>query len=116
MNGDSQYRLAVYGSLAPDAPNNRLLEGIDGSWEKGTVRGRLIPHGWGNGLGFPALIPDPGEASVPVHVFTSTDLPANWARLDAFEGDQYQRVLIDVEVDDGRSVVANIYAASVSAG
>ena len=38
----------------------------------------------------------------------SPDLPAHWARLDAFEGTDYRRAAIDVVTDQGR-VPAWIY-------
>jgi gamma-glutamylcyclotransferase (GGCT)/AIG2-like uncharacterized protein YtfP len=55
------------------------------------------------------LRPDPACPEVAVQVFESADLPGHWARLDAFEGDEYERVAIDVEVG-GEVVRAQIYA------
>jgi hypothetical protein len=42
------------------------------------------------------------------------DLPAHWARLDAFEGADYGRVLVEVEID-GATVRGNIYAVGAAA-
>lgn len=39
---------------------------------------------------------------VDVFVFESKDLKDHWARLDAFEGEGYRRVVIDVETPEGQ--------------
>jgi gamma-glutamylcyclotransferase (GGCT)/AIG2-like uncharacterized protein YtfP len=44
-------------------------------------------------LGFPGLVLDPQAPAVDVHLFTSPDPPEHWSRLDAFEGDGYQRAV-----------------------
>ena len=116
QNRLSATRLAVYGSLAPGEVNHHHLADLVGAWQSGTVRGRLIPHGWGDGLGFPALIWDQTADAVEVQLFTSEDLPAHWSRLDTFEGDQYRRILVSVELTDGRCVMANIYVAEETTG
>jgi hypothetical protein len=73
---DKQHRLATYGSLAPGRPNHHHLDGLDGRWFQGHVRGRLIEAGWGSALGYPALILDPAGSAVEVYIFESIDLPA----------------------------------------
>jgi len=102
-------RLAVYGSLAPGRSNHHQLDGLAGDWRTGTVRGWLVESGWGSAVRYPGLRPDPAGPEVAVQVFESADLPGHWARLDAFEGDEYERVAIDVEVG-GEVVRAQIYA------
>ena len=102
-------RLAVYGSLAPGQSNHGQLDGLRGAWIAGTVRGWLVESGWGAAQGCPGLRPDPDAAPVTVQVFVSDDLPAHWARLDAFEGDEYERVVIEVATPEG-PVAAQIYA------
>jgi len=104
-------RLAVYGTLAPGKPNHHALDGLRGQWEDGAVRGRLIQAGWAAEDGYPALVLDPNGQEVRVHVFTSADLPDHWARLDAFEGAQYQRVSASIVIGD-RAAEAWIYAAA----
>jgi gamma-glutamylcyclotransferase (GGCT)/AIG2-like uncharacterized protein YtfP len=47
---------------------------------------------------------------VTVQLLTSPDLPAAWDRLDRFEGEAYQRILVPVTTDTGR-IIANIYVA-----
>jgi gamma-glutamylcyclotransferase (GGCT)/AIG2-like uncharacterized protein YtfP len=104
------HRLAVYGSLAPGEANADQLAGLEGEWlEGGRVRGRLHRAGWGAAHGFPGLEWDPGGGPVPVKVFVSADLPAHWARLDAFEGSDYRRIVVPVEGLPGGTRPCNIY-------
>lgn len=95
------HHLATYGTLAPGRPNHHQLSDLKGHWLTGTVRGRLSPRGWGAALGYPALVPDENGDQVDVWVFVSADLPQHWRRLDAFEGDEYQRGRIVVETANG---------------
>lgn len=107
MNSD--HRLAVYGSLAPGKSNHHQLDGLGGGWQPGMVRGWLVESGWGAAQGFPGLRPDAMGPEVMVQLFTSEDLPDHWERLDAFEGDEYERVIVDVDLGTYR-VQANLYA------
>ena len=75
---------------------------------KGYVKGMLVDAGWGASLGYPALLLDPEGPAIAVDVFESIDLPAHWARLDAFEGPGYQRVVTTVHTPTG-DVEASIY-------
>ena len=109
---DARYRLAAYGSLAPGRPNHQQLAGLAGHWSKGQVYGTLIDRGWGAGLGYPALLLDPGGSAIPVQVFESMDLPDHWPRLDDFEGPGYQRVVTTVQTPAGE-VAASIYVLRV---
>ena len=102
------HRLATYGSLAPGRPNHHQLDGLEGRWLTGHVNGMLLDAGWGAGLGYPALILDPDGSAIKVDVFESVDLLAHWARLDAFEGPGYQRVVTAVRTSTG-DVEASIY-------
>ncbi len=105
---DKQTRLAVYGSLAPGQINHHQLASLQGTWQWGEVIGALIPTGWGVGLGFPGLILDPLGEPQNVDLFESPDLPAHWARLDEFEGPDYQRTETTVKTAQGK-VTACIY-------
>jgi gamma-glutamylcyclotransferase (GGCT)/AIG2-like uncharacterized protein YtfP len=75
------------------------------------VRGVLVEEGWGATLGFPALTFDPAGPPVAVWVFESSALPEHWERLDAFEGDGYRRVVVDVATASG-VIAASIYVAA----
>lgn len=101
--------LATYGTLAPGRENHHELAGMAGHWQPGTVRGHLVPEGWGAALGYPALRLDPKGPEVPVWIFHSPDLAAHWARLDAFEGEGYARVKVTCETAEG-PVQAWLYA------
>jgi gamma-glutamylcyclotransferase (GGCT)/AIG2-like uncharacterized protein YtfP len=102
-------RLATYGTLSPGQSNHHQLDGLEGVWTQGTVRGQLHASGWGAAIGFPGLVVDPSGPEVPVQVFESADLPAHWPRLDAFEGEGYRRVIVEVATENG-PVLANLYA------
>jgi len=103
-------RLAVYGSLAPGRSNHQQLDGLAGRWRAGVVRGALMAPGWRAGLDFPGVVLDPGGGEVAVQVFESPGLPGRWARLDAFEGPHYRRVVARVRSVKGE-VEACIYVA-----
>ena len=105
----NETRLAVYGSLAPGQSNHGELAGLAGDWRPGTVRGWKVESGWGAARGYPGLRPDPDGPEVAVEVFTSDDLPAHWARLDAFEGEEYARTTVTVATREG-ALAAQIYA------
>jgi len=101
--------LFVYGSLAPGRPNEHVLAPLGGTWQPAAVRGHLVQLGWGAAMGYPALMLDDAGAEVRGFVFTAAGLPAFWDTLDAFEGDQYQRVLTTARLDDGSLVEACVY-------
>lgn len=109
MSLGPEHRLAVYGTLAPGRSNHGQLAGLTGDWTHGRVRGELLAEGWGAGVGYPGLRLDPDGAEVAVQVFTSPDLPAHWARLDAFEGADYRRASAIVTGADGVEVEAFVY-------
>lgn len=97
----AQSRLASYGTLAPGECNYHQMDGMEGEWSKGSVRGRMIKAGWGVHYGFPGFILDPQGPEVPFHIFQSFDLPDHWARLDAFEGEGYFRTPVMVQTKAG---------------
>jgi len=70
--------------------------------------GELTHAGWGASLGYPALVLGPESSAIDVEVFESADLPDHWARLDDFEGPDYQRVVTTVHTTLG-DVDASIY-------
>jgi gamma-glutamylcyclotransferase (GGCT)/AIG2-like uncharacterized protein YtfP len=104
-------RLAVYGSLAPGEVNHHVVADITGLWVDGFVTGTLRQLGWGHHIGFPAITWHADGKKVAVRLFTSLDLPAHWARIDEFEGKDYQRILVPVRLVTGATTVANIYEA-----
>ncbi|MDO4223819.1 MAG: gamma-glutamylcyclotransferase [Acinetobacter sp.] len=102
-------QLFVYGTLAPNRPNAHILEDVKGTWTPATIRGRLIPNGWGAALGYPAVIPDADGDIVKGFLFSSKELNEHWQRLDDFEGEGYERVIVNVSVGDGETQ-AYVYA------
>ena len=103
------HRLFVYGTLAPGRPNAHVLEGVSGTWEPATVRGRLLPEGWGAAAGFPAIVLDDDAPEVNGLLFCSEELAGHWERLDLFEGEGYDRVLTPIRLESNREVHAHIY-------
>ena len=103
--------LAVYGTLAPGAPNHHVLESLSGEWCEGCVRGDLYQSGWGAQQGYPAIRWNPRSRQIPVKLLVSVDLEQHWERLDKLEGREYQRILVPVYTGDKEVAVANIYEA-----
>lgn len=108
---DADRKLVVYGTLKPGEKNARVLSELDGEWRDAFVHGTLHQEGWGAVHGFPAIRLDPGAPAVPAKLLVSAALPDHWARLDRFEGEEYQRVLTLVHDDRAIVAVANIYQA-----
>lgn len=98
---DRDTRLIVYGTLAPGRINHHQLDGLNGVWQQGTVRGWLNPAGWAAEVGYPGLVLDAHGPPVDVYVFESPDLPEHWSRLDEFEGVDYRRVAARVSTSTG---------------
>lgn len=109
LGGTVIEKLFVYGTLGPDRPNEHVLNAIGGSWETATVSGTLREEGWGAEMGYPGIDLDEHGGEVDGFLFTSESLLGHWARLDAFEGKAYRRVLAKVKLKDGRKVDAYIY-------
>lgn len=105
-------RFFVYGTLAPGRPNEHILAAVRGTWERATVRGRLVQGGWGAEVGYPGILPSDDGDEVHGFVFTSADLSAHWDRLDEFEGEGYVRVPVRAKLESGDIVHAYIYALS----
>lgn len=105
---DTINRLAVYGSLAPGRVNHGKLAPLEGTWVKGSIKGRLVEDGWGADLGFPGMIIDPDGDDISVDILETPSLHAHLDRLDDFEGPGYERVIANFETADG-SLNAYIY-------
>ncbi len=102
-------RLFVYGTLAPNQPNQHVLSQIGGEWVPAFVRGHLQEAGWGSEMGYPAIVLDEGADPVAGYVFVSEGLEEHWDKLDAFEGEEYERVATLVQLWDDTTVGAFIY-------
>lgn len=108
-------RLAVYGTLAPGRSNHHQLADLSGDWQPGIIRGWRQDSGWGEGGIYPGFRPDAEGPEVAVQVFTSSDLPDHWARLDAFEGVEYERVIVEVGLGED-VVTTSVYAMRIAPG
>ncbi len=103
-------RLFVYGSLQPGGDNAHILSDLSGHWEPGVVHGTLMSEGWGADLGYPGIVLDDNGPRVAGFVFSSVELGTAWKMLDEFEGQEYERQSVSVELQSGGRVMANIYA------
>ncbi|MEM9339880.1 MAG: gamma-glutamylcyclotransferase family protein [Bacteroidota bacterium] len=110
MKQSHECTLIVYGSLAPEQPNHAQIAHIKGTWKKGTVLGRLEHDGWGASIGYPGFVTSDHPEPIEVHILFSDQLPRHWGQLDAFEGDEYTRRVIDFTTEDGQVGYGNIYA------
>ncbi|MCA1644774.1 MAG: gamma-glutamylcyclotransferase [Chloroflexi bacterium] len=104
LRGSPNTRLAAYGTLRPGESNHAVIGRVPGAWIEGTVRGVRFEAN-----GYPAFQRRRRGAQVPVSVLTSAALPEHWARLDAFEGDDYRRILVTVSLPTGATLRANLY-------
>jgi gamma-glutamylcyclotransferase (GGCT)/AIG2-like uncharacterized protein YtfP len=97
------HKLAAYGTLRPGESNYHIVSEINGTWVDGTVTGVLSMQGQ-----YPAFTWTADGPSVAVKVLISAELPNHWQRIDAFEGSQYVRQIVPVEVN-GETWMCNIY-------
>ena len=86
-------------TLAPGEVNHEVIANIDGSWRDCVVRGAIELTN-----GFERLHWDPSGEELKAKLFESPDLPDHWDRLDRFEGPDYRRLLIPVEIDRGMEI------------
>lgn len=105
-------KLFVYGTLAPGRSNAHIMDGINGTWEPATVRGKLYSVGWGAAEGYPGIILNENADEVEGFIFRSSELPDHWDRLDKFEGPGYQRVITSAKLEDGTVIDACVYQLS----
>ena len=105
-----EHRLATYGTLAPGRGNHHHVSDLAGRWFAGSVNGILYEEGWGSDQGCPGMVPSEHGELIAVHILEAADLPAHWDRLDAFEGDEYRRVVVPVKLDYGEMMNCSIYA------
>ena len=102
-------RLIVYGTLRPGGQYHHLLTGLEATWERCTIRGRL-----GSYRGYPSFKWNPMGEPHPAWLVTSPGLPAKFRELDEFEGKHYIRRFIPAEAGT-RLVIAYIYEGKVKA-
>lgn len=109
---NTPHKLAVYGTLAPGAPNYHVVEPYGGEWSDAIIRGDLGKVGWGSEVNYPGFKPREDGGNVSAKILTSSRLPTAWTAIDEFEGEDYRRILVPVYGPDGQlTTVANVYAA-----
>ena len=82
------------------------MEPLDGQWADATYTGYFSPPD--DSYGYPRIAWTPEGDENPGKLVTSDKLSAHWASLDAFEGEDYCRLLTAVKTNAG-TLVANIY-------
>ena len=107
----SKTALAVYGSLAPGESNHWVVSRIAGDWVGGTIQGYTFDLTWGPTEGYEGFVPDLEGPDVAVAVLVSNQLDHRWREIDDFEGVGYERRLLPVRLDDGRTIDAHVYVA-----
>ncbi len=105
-------RLFIYGSLQPGGPNEHILADVDGEWLPAVVMGRLVDKGWGASMGFPGLVIDAAGTAIEGYVLSAENLGDKWAELDAFEGEEYERVVTVARLRNGDEIETFVYALS----
>jgi gamma-glutamylcyclotransferase (GGCT)/AIG2-like uncharacterized protein YtfP len=107
-------RLFIYGTLGPGRPNEHIMTTIGGTWQTASIYGELQEKGWGAAMGYPGIVLNNKGQEVKGYIFTSENFDKHWQKLDAFEGEAYQRIRSEVKLEDGRLVEAFVYALSES--
>ncbi|MFK7891909.1 MAG: gamma-glutamylcyclotransferase family protein [Granulosicoccus sp.] len=108
-------RLFIYGTLAPGQVNHHVVADIPGDWQRASVRGTVIQLHCGPTEVYPGLIPgsdDELAGTVEGWVFSSEHLHSHWQRLDEFEGDEYERIVICVRIAESEFLEACVYAVN----
>lgn len=102
-------RLFVYGTLCPNRENAHILGEIGGDWQSATVRGTVHILDWGPDQGLPAIVLNDLDPVVDGYLFSTEKLAQNWQMLDDFEGEQYQRIEVQVYLSNGTTTSAWTY-------
>jgi len=96
-------KLVAYGTLRPGGPNEKVLEGLKGTWNECLVHGSIREDG-----GLFHFNWDLNANPIEAWLFESPDLADSWEQLDRFEGSRYRRHLVPVVVKDV-CIVANVF-------
>jgi len=106
--------LFVYGTLMPNCPNGHVLENIVGKFIPATVRGYLRDAGWSASMGYPGIHLDADGDTIHGFLFSSSNLINHWKNLDEFEGEEFQREVVNIERYDEIDVDTYIYVLKAS--
>ena len=83
--------------------------GFPAGWSPPPLRAHCSRR-WGAAVGYPGIVLDEPGGDIHGFIFSSEELSADWARLDEFEGDGYERVVTSAGLEDGTVVRTHIYA------
>ncbi len=102
-------RVFLYGTFRPGQPAGAMLEPHTVSVQPATTAGKLVLTQEGH----PALLDPkahaPGEAVVHGDLVELRDLAAALALMDAYEGEDFERVLLQVNTEGGAAPWAWCY-------
>lgn len=98
-------RIFFYGTLRSGQAARSLISNHVLESEAATVPGRLYAFA----DGYPGAVVDGEGGRIVGEVVRLTDLPAAFALLDAYEGDEFVRVRVDAELDCGGRTQAWCY-------
>lgn len=105
-------RLFIYGTLAPGRPNEHILKNLNGTWQEASVKGSLLDEGWGADMGNPGIILNSFGRDIKGYVFTSDELDKKWDFLDNYEGEEFERVIVEAKLNNSTYINTYIYALS----
>jgi len=74
------------------------------------IMGELVSEGWGSKMGCPGLKLGNNVEIIKGFVFSSDNFSDHWQRLDEFEGEEYCRILSEVQLENGSLIDAYVYA------
>jgi gamma-glutamylcyclotransferase (GGCT)/AIG2-like uncharacterized protein YtfP len=100
------FKLVVYGTLAPGEPNHYFLEDIKGVWKDCQISGKIKMY-----YDFPFFKWNPSSPKIQVNLFKSESLLKIWQELDQFEGSHYIRHIVPAFVEDNWEI-AYVYEKS----
>ncbi len=104
-------KLFVYGTLRPGYANEHVMNNIGGEWREATIKGTWYEEGWGyENHGLRGMVVEAKGEIISGFIFSSNNLNDHWKNLDAFEGDDYERVETRAVTTDGAVENVFVYA------
>jgi len=97
-------RLFVYGTLLHGQAARSMVGNHVARWEQASITGRMYAFP----MGYPGVV-DEGDDRIVGELMWLSDLAAAFALLDAYEGDDFVRILKRVQRLDGTEVWAWCY-------
>lgn len=98
-------RLFVYGTLRHGQTARSLVANQITRWVKATTHGSIYAFP----MGYPGYVEGDGRGLVQGEVVWLTELPATFGLLDAYEGQDFVRMIRQVRLETGEEVWAWVY-------